>query len=1064
MSGKHSIFSDPPPEVVQAATRLNEGCDSLCQGITGTSEAWAARVNDAVVGPLAAKLADIEKRHQAELRVFRRQLEAADGKDRANECWRAAEEYVRQVHVNCIEPILAYLEESDPLTALEAQLLTTEEQLMGLADRLPELTEVPFTEDLVKPDPGDAFRVRTAKSWQRRRRSSRVTFRRLGNSLASLWGRGAVSLPYEGRSVRARQAAQVRLSHDVVPALRYALQPLLSSVEHRLRELERSIWKWTQEGLRFLTDQDHPRFHVPETLTLKWPHERRAGTTDLPSPQFMDLLQFIPGEFPRLEAPDLSDAIQRVERDLKVSGTFLYQGIPALRPGLGTRVSSAGFTRDRVRLADGLLDLWRDIRIVEERLLLEVADQTLVPLERTYASIREHILDTKARALELVSEGVPLDRRKSDALRKGLEGLLDQSGSIDALYRDLSGLSAADNALTDPGQSTWRSLMKRIAALPAHLELRGSVGENPRTFRSDLRHVVRQAFERPTSERLSPAAEPLRRTIARVWNQTEQVSEVVANTFHTALQHISAPRSGETDLEDDGDVRELISGGLDRACDSLAERYQSIGPDWAQFVSQLHRIFDDDWNSAFRALQSDDFLAKRLLGVQTLIARRAEKAWQGLTAWVTSVAESGRATFRLLRSRARDVIRIGQTAVGVGSASREERHQALDTVRSARALYAKLPLVYRRLFSVEPVTDAGLAENRVDDIGAVRQALDRWSDGRGAGVLVIHGPLGSGRTTFLRLLDLEIWERLTTVRLGIDRRMTGESQLAAHLAGALFPDDTFEGDLEALEEAIGQRVEPRSTVVLVDNLEMVLFQSPGGTDLLNRLLLFWIRTDDRVAWCASASTLAWRFAKKTASGASRLPILHELTPWSSQSVREMVLKRHRRTGISLEFAPPKDPSPIIRQRLKRARSEQEVQKILASEFFDALFKISGQSPTRALFEWVRAGTFSEDGTLLSLDPIQPISFGYLQQFENDIAFAMRSFMIHNTLTVEEYARLFRSSQAESLMAFETLLSAGLIEALDPSERAAIEPGVRYRLRRLVLEPVVRSLQERHFVY
>ncbi|NNE70194.1 MAG: AAA family ATPase, partial [Rhodothermales bacterium] len=379
-------------------------------------------------------------------------------------------------------------------------------------------------------------------------------------------------------------------------------------------------------------------------------------------------------------------------------------------------------------------------------------------------------------------------------------------------------------------------------------------------------------------------------------------------------------------------------------------------------------------------------------------------------------------------------------------------------------LYAQLPLVYRRLFSVDPITDPGLAENRADDLGAVKDVLVRWSDGRGAGVLVVHGLLGSGRTSFLRLVDLEIRERFRTVRVSLDRRMTNEAELAAHLAAAVLPDVAFAGGFEELEQAIEEQVEERSTVVLVDNLEMALFQTPGGTDLLNRLLLFWIRTDDSVAWCASASTLAWQFAQKTASGASRLTIPLALTPWSTASIQEMVLKRHRRTGIALEFAPPKDPSPITKQRLKRARSVQEAQKILAAEFFDALYKIAGQSPTRALFEWIRAGTFSEDGTVLVLDPIKPISFGYLQQFENDIAFTMRSFILHNSLTVEEHAQLFRTSQAGSLMAFETLLSAGLIESLEPSKRVAIEAGVRYRVRRLVLEPVVRSLQERHFVY
>jgi hypothetical protein len=411
-----------------------------------------------------------------------------------------------------------------------------------------------------------------------------------------------------------------------------------------------------------------------------------------------------------------------------------------------------------------------------------------------------------------------------------------------------------------------------------------------------------------------------------------------------------------------------------------------------------------------------------------------------------------------------DLVRIGQSAVGVKTSTEAERHRALDTVASARELYSKLPLVYRRLFSSDPVVDPGLAENRDENLRSVKQVIDRWKDGRGSGVLVAHAPLGAGRTSFLRLLDLGVREDLLTIRISLDSRFQTEEELAAVFARNLYPEQEFAGGFVALEALIQERTAERSTVVLVDNLEMVLFQSPGGAALLNQLLLFWIRTDDSVAWCASASTLAWRFAEKTAPASARLAIPLNLANWSAQSIQELVLKRHRRSGISLEFAEPVEPSPLVKQRLKRAKTKQDAQRILSGEFFDALFKIAGQSPTRALFEWVRAGTFSEDGDSLVLDSIQPLSFGYLEHLGNDIAFTMRSFMLHNVLTVEEHARLFRTSQENALMAFETLLSAGLIEALDPVEGAAIELGVRYRLRRLVLEPVMRSLQERHFVY
>lgn len=1066
MSESTSVRAEIPESVAAAAQELDSKCDAFCADVDKLVEAWSRGVEAKVLRPFAKKLNDLESRHAAEVDILRERLAAlADDEPQAE--WGAVDAYVRQAHAECIEPLLEYLQKHDPLVAIQAAYEKAVDGLMTRADELPESIEVPLDTGVLESDPADSLGKRRRKALHRQGRTIRQGARKLANAFSGMLGRAATSLPYESRHVPAAKVARARVSLDVVPALSRAQAPIVAALEARLRQLERSVWQWTKDGLRFITDEDHPKHHVPPSLLLKWPESLKPEDPDFPEPAFVDLLDFKTEAIPAPETPNLTEEHDRLQVDLRTAGTFLYSGF-GLPPAVqGVHDLSARLTLDRIRLADGLLDMWRDMRAVEEGLLLEVAHQTFLPLEHTYDSIKKRIGEIEQEAISLV-ESAGDGKKRIAKLAADLQDLLERSSSIDSLYRDLSGLSAADKALTDPGESTWRSLMKKVAALPQDLKLRSIVGENPKAFDLDLMQVVRHAFERPIPDRLRPAAEPLRKTIARVWNETEQVKDVVANTFHTAIQHLS---SDETSLaestppgEADPDLTTLISSGLARACDSLDDRYQSVGTDWAQFVTQLHRILTDDWNSAFRTVQSDDFLAKRLLGVQTLVSRRAEKAWGGITDWAAEATKSTTGVLRLVRKRTMDLVRIGQSAVGVKTSTEAERHRALDTVASARTLYAQLPLVYRRLFSADPVVDPGLAENRDGDLRSVQQIVERWKQGRGSGLVVAHAPLGAGRTSFLRLLDLAVREEVKTIRISLDARFQTESELAAVFAGSLYPEEDFTGGFVALEALIQEHTPERSTLVLVDNLEMVLFQSPGGASLLNQLLLFWIRTDDSVAWCATASTLAWHFAEKTAAGSARLAIPIKLTPWSAETVQELVLKRHRRSGISLEFAEPTEPSPIVKQRLKRAKSKQDAQRILASEFFDALFKIAGQSPTRALFEWVRAGTFSEDGDSLVLESIQPLSFGYLQQFGNDIAFTMRSFMLHNVLTVEEYSRLFRTSKENAFMAFETLLSAGLIEALDPVEGAAIEPGVRYRLRRLVLEPVMRSLQERHFVY
>jgi hypothetical protein len=976
--------------------------------------------------------------------------------------------YVEAVHNECFERVQEYLGDANPAVALERLLGRTQDRVAKAAAQLPSDLHLPVGLTLVSQAEPDGVGMGMRQGLHVRGRSFKVAGRTLRNRVGKAFGRPGRQLPQPTRHCDPAEVAKSRLAKQLLPALMEAHVLLRNWLQDQLKTLERSAWTWTSGGLRFVTDLDLPEYHVTSDIRLRWPETEPAHAQALPEPTFAATLKFECGDAPLVAAPDLTLVFQALTKDLAVAGTFLYRGF-GVAGWPSPPEPPPAFARDRLFLCDGLLDLYHGLRDVEDGFLREIAFQALVPLERTYDDIKVQLREIEADAHRLI-DGQKRRGPSGDAkLVRELERLLEQSEDIDRVYRDLPGLSSADRALSSPGEGAWRGVLKRVALLPDGLHLRGSVGDKPRSYNADLRDTARTAFERPIPPRIESAADPLRRSVAKVWNETEQVRDVVRNTIHTIIQQLSEDELEEAvdevpTSEVDTDLKGLVSRGMDRAADSLEDRYQTLGPDWANLVTQVHRVLTEDWNATFRAVQSDDFLAKRLLRIQIAAVRQSERSAKWVAdAWTAGV-EHTVARFRLVRTRARNLIRFGRTVVGVSTATTEERHLALDTVANARTLYAKLPLVYRRLFSVDPVSDPGLAENRVEDLKSAEIFLERWRADLGGGVLIVHGPLGSGRTSFLRLLESTLRDDLRTIRLSLDRRPSGEKALAGVLARVLYPEEPFEGGFSDLEDLIQNREEVRGTLVLVDNLEMLLFQAPGGTELLNKLLLFWIRTDDRVAWCATAGSLAWQFATKAATGASRLAVSQALTQWASPSISELILRRHRRSGVSLEFEAPDDHSPLVKQRLRRAKTPQDAQRILASEFFDGLFKVVGQNPRRALFEWIRSGTFSEQGDLLTLRPIKPLSFSYLQQFENDVAFTMRAFIFHNILTVEEHALLFRSTEAGSIMAFETLLSEGLIEALDPVEGAAIMPGVRYRLRRLVLEPIVRSLQERNFVY
>jgi hypothetical protein len=1059
-----SIWSPPAVELTTTEEQLDQLVSRLDASVTAILEDWTHRTRSEILEPYRAVLERTEAAHSNLAATLEQRIEDLDLAEAGHprRYWQAVCTYMEDVQDDCVKPVLAYLGESNPLESLDGICESAQAGLRDSVAGLPERATLPRSPDLYMGRPGQSLLDGVPRIIPRVRDSWRAASRRAANVIRNLWGGTARPLLHPSRAFSPRSIAAARILSEVSGSLDAAERELRDCLERELKTMERGVWTWCTSGLRHLADIDAPSFHTPAGLRLQWrgeapPLDREPVDEASPGLTFSKNLSFLFGDSAILNHPSCGTTVENLRADLEVAGTVLYRGSGADIQSR-SRSPSPNFAHDRILLADSLLSVGRAVRDLEGQLLEEIGREAFGPLEQTCDAVRDRLSEIEEEALRLV-EG-----RSQKRLPKQLEELLAQCASLEDLYSDLPGLSAADRVLTHPGISGWQALLYKLDQLPRSLDLRSMVGESPRVYRADLHRIARNAFERPLSPRIEPAADPLRRAVAHVWSDTEHVMDVVRTTFLTAIQQLESPQDQGTGAPDRSDLIELIQTGLRRAGASLEERYLSVDDEWAALVTRVQEVLAEDWNRVFRSVQSEDFLAKQLMGIQTMLSRQADRTWKRLEAVWESTSTFGRTAGRLIRLRARDLIRIGRTAVGASGASVAERHQALDTVASARSLYGGLPLVYRRLFSVEPVTDAGLAQNRDEDLRSILTLIHRWRRGVGAGALVVHGPLGSGRTTFLKLLESRLKGDIETAWLSLEGRPESENDLADVLAKALYPDLAFEGGLDELDGLIHAREESKSRLVLIDNLELLLFQAAGGTRLLHQLLLFCIRTDDRLAWCGAVGSLAWQFAQRAAPAAARLAVPLELRAWDDSALRDMILARHRRSGIPLEFSIPKDPTPLVGQRLRRARTPEAAQRILAGEFFDSLFRAAGQNPTRALFEWIRAGQFAENLDNLSISPLKQLSFTYLQRFEDDIAFTLRSLLVHNTLTVEEHGRLFRGGLDGAIMAFETLQSEGLIEALDDTEGEAIVPACRYRLRRLVLEPVHRSLRERHFVY
>jgi hypothetical protein len=252
-------------------------------------------------------------------------------------------------------------------------------------------------------------------------------------------------------------------------------------------------------------------------------------------------------------------------------------------------------------------------------------------------------------------------------------------------------------------------------------------------------------------------------------------------------------------------------------------------------------------------------------------------------------------------------------------------------------------------------------------------------------------------------------------------------------------------------------------------LEHLFLQVPGGCDLIERFLIFLARTDSEVYWIATIGREAWQYLEKTAATTVGFVTSMPMTLLDRTRIEEVMLSRHRRSGMELQFLPAEKVTTLMRQRLRRARTLEAKQAILREAFFDSMFKAADQQIALGLFYWLKASHVDEEEDAIQVRPLEILDFAFLAHLDLTRLFTLKAFVVHRTLSLDELGQLLRLPPDQGILILESLLSLQLIEPVPApvSEGRTDPPDVttqRFRLRRLVVRPVLAHLMSKRMVY
>lgn len=984
-----------------------------------------------------------------------RALAAVNGGPDASE---ALARYRQLVSDDVVEPLRAALTGPAAATALEQSLASTGDRARASAAELPAILRAP------------AARLPAARV------SGVGAIRTLKRAAARVLG----PVVWRGRVRRVPVARLARQHLDQV-VLRDQANTFRRSQHDRaewLGRLERAWADWAAAVLQSALPADESVSSADSAGEDRRPDEPR--TDRAAGARLQSELQALIDEVERAAGSvDFRQLEESLAASVAVAGTFAADP-PSSRPGPGRQRELAAQwdiwaegAAARLELYRGLVAMCCDVEEIRSELrgdwsrAVRKADAVLADVAAALGRSRDRAAglsaeeDSAAAQEGLAADGQDLarileaERQRTDAALDQLQDVLPEP---DAVFEALT--ATVEESIH--GLDEVRERMPGALALhdiPAPGDPPRKPTENSRTVR--LREAFLHAFDLLRRERMRAAPSAVREAMHRVRSEVAELQEVSGYGYEAAV----AEAKDRSD-PDAPDPAALVANGLSRAGNKAAAARELLRE---ARVTAESRVAAEIGNGSRQLIEqaTADRMTAGYLEARTVLSAALARAWKRarrLSAQAAAVAAAA-------VSWALGLLRPLGATMGIGTSARTVVDRREHSLEHADEYPDALPVVYRRLFSLEPLADARLLAGREDALTAVEAAWARRATGETRSLVVIASP-GVGVTSFLNVVTSRLSEEAPGgVRQEFTTRLHTEAHLAACLAGWLGLGEA--GDLDSLADRMLEA--PPASVpgfAILEATEHLHTRAPGGARLFERLLTFMSRTESRVFWIAAMTSTAWQLVEKRAPAfvhdIERVT-LGELAP---EALRQAVLARHRLSGLPLRFAEPHDRGAALRRRARRLRGSYKQEDLIESDFFQRLHRVSRGSPRLALFYWLRSADFASTAGSLLVQPLRTLESG-IENLDRAQSFALKAILDHGTLTVDEYCDVARNSSAESLHILRSLEEYRVIEKVPaaarekpPVEKAAGDSadGPRYRVRPLMIGAVAAHLRSSNILH
>jgi hypothetical protein len=540
-----------------------------------------------------------------------------------------------------------------------------------------------------------------------------------------------------------------------------------------------------------------------------------------------------------------------------------------------------------------------------------------------------------------------------------------------------------------------------------------------------------------TLRTLTQKRNELAQQLEEIGQRLLELQEICLHSLSTAQAH------WEEHPQEEEQALRLATDGIDHALEEingLGERLQQLTTALWQDLEQLVVHMGNSLlqlNSTENALGLQQQLVRRKTRRQKSAQQKPaqQQGMQRLQALLQNSLRSARLQQQRFWTRlnAADSLPAPPEAP-VLSAYLSEKEQALQ----------RLPLVYRRLFSAEPLRDTLFLVGRRTELTALQEAYRRWQEGRFTAVL-ITGEKGGGCSSLITVFRKKVPE-LRSIRLPLQAWVPDTETLARLFADKLgLPENSSWQALQAYLQH-----PPGPLMLIVEDLQYLFRRQLGGLALMSAFQDLLRSSSTQVFWLCSCNHYAWRYMQKAADCAVAWSLVQPLETFSPLQFQELIMRRHLVSGYQLHY---QAGAAEQHNAAYTSLTAEDKQAYLEENYFKQLAGFAQGNLQLALLYWQWSALGVSKDTI-TINTGLPTSIPQLEELASLDYFILHALLLHEQLDATALAQILHEAEATCRSHLQLLHTQGIVLAT----------GERFRLSLLTYRQLVLLLRHKNLLH